>query len=386
MNKRRAAPWYRRLLFRRGLTAVFVLIKTAFLCAAIGAAFTASAASCSLVSFNPSRWTVQSATMGKTTSTATVALNSDVLLLSNTKGLWPQATSLLDAPLSFPVDGGRIVYDFTPGKRTSILLLFRDGQGNSQSVTMNPAVSGAAFVSTTGEINASAKALSGSISLQGLRTGNYSSGIYQGKTVDSLADDDGQITLLGVTIVVSGDAAGMIQLRELSAVVADPPATTTTKAPTKPLLTTVSTAEPTAEPSATASSATGRPSPSYGSSWAGSSDTSAPASGNSSGGSRSGGLSQGGSSYSAGGSPADGEPASHSGTGHSGTAGASGSGNESPVAQTVRGDRPSSGSQGALSTRTLSGKVITVLMVVAGGGVLLAAWRFFRPPSPQSKR
>lgn len=356
-------------------TASWFLSGTALFLLTAGMTLTAHAGQCSLVSYSAADWVSQPATFGRTTSYATVAAADSVLCFNNTKGLWPEITCMVEPPLKFSVADDRIRYDFTPGKRTAIRVLFRDSQGENQTVVINPAVSGATFYSTTGEINSSSKALTGTLSLLGLHTGNYSNGRYTGPAVETLADARGEITLLGITIPVVGDAAGTVQLRELSAVIADSPAVSST-ATTK---TTASTSRRSSMGTGGNSSSSAR-SDSSGSS-AGTSDTT-------------GQTQQAGAS-----SGSDG-----SGSGQGGHASSSGGAHQPSIPGILPSDSQNGGREGdspfpaesagqpaivthrsASGNLAISGKAVTLLMIAAGGGILFVAWRCFSRTPPSKK-
>ncbi|MDD2418618.1 MAG: hypothetical protein PHP68_06230, partial [Oscillospiraceae bacterium] len=172
----------------------------------------AIAAQISLISYDTADWVSLDAVMGYRKSQATLRLSDGALIFDNTNGLWPCMEYNLKDGRSFNVECDRIVYDFTPGKRTRIHILFYDTAGIKQAINISPAIQGVMI--DEGEICAMNHPISGELSLKGLEVLSSDAGVS--KMTEDYADENGNIRVAGVGIYIITNLEGAVEIRNLA--------------------------------------------------------------------------------------------------------------------------------------------------------------------------
>jgi hypothetical protein len=203
-----------------GILLLFVFLAITF----SAFSFTAYAENLSLISDHISRWISIDATFKSTVSKATVTYLDGVLKFGNTNGLWPSIKYDLEDNIIFNLETDRIIYDFTPGINTNIVVYFLDHKQETQFVYINPAVAGALFDKANNEIIPSTASLKGELSLGELRTGDFIKGMYSGDKVSLYADSEKTIAITGIRIDIIGSNNKTVDIRTLA--VATPDKTT----------------------------------------------------------------------------------------------------------------------------------------------------------------
>ncbi|MDD2362889.1 MAG: hypothetical protein PHH84_08065 [Oscillospiraceae bacterium] len=189
-----------------------------------------------LLSFDTADWVSLDAAMGHQRSQATIRLSDGALIFDNTNGLWPGMEYNIKDGHCFNVERDLLTYDFTPGKRTRICILFYDRAGIKQIVNISPAVEG--VIIEEGEICPTNIPVSGELSLKGLE--NLPAGGGPTKNINEYTDENGNIQIAGVRIYIITSLEGTVQMRRLAIYAADNK--TTTQSSSSPITASLSTA------------------------------------------------------------------------------------------------------------------------------------------------